>query len=63
MTDRDTPPAADATLDAAGASCATLTPLIRAKILGPRRRRGAGSADGRSLRPRGHLGLEPPDRQ
>ena len=34
MTDRDTPPAANATLDAAGASCATLTPLIRAKIRG-----------------------------
>jgi tRNA 2-thiouridine synthesizing protein A len=32
MTDRDSPHSADATLDAAGASCATLTPLIRAKI-------------------------------
>ncbi len=32
MVDRETLPPADATLDAAGASCATLTPLIRAKI-------------------------------
>lgn len=32
MANPETPPAADATLDAAGASCATLTPLIRAKL-------------------------------
>jgi tRNA 2-thiouridine synthesizing protein A len=32
MPARDTPPPADATLDAAGASCATLTPLIRARL-------------------------------
>jgi TusA-related sulfurtransferase len=32
MANQDTPAPADATLDATGASCATLTPLIRAKI-------------------------------